>query len=128
MADNIDVTKADVVREVVKMAAEDEEFRAQLIADPKEALKAKVGFEFPPGSEVKVLEESPNSTYIVLPAAQGKELGDEALEQVAGGGRFAQAQQFTRGSFATRFRTENVAQGGRARIPGGQAGLNLQWG
>jgi len=118
MAGKIDVAKADFVREIVKMAAEDEEFRAQLIADPKRAVKAGIGFEFPPGSEVKVLEESANSTYIVLPAVQGEELGDGALEQVAGGTMFSQFRPPARSGFATRFGAEGVgvAEGGGLRI------------
>jgi len=127
MADKIDVTKADVVREVVKIAAEDPEFRAQLIANPKEALKAKTGFDFPQGSKVEVVQEGPNQTVIVLPAAQGEELGDEELEKVAGGVQAAQMQQFSRGQFMTRFQTGGgLKQGGK--LPGGEAGLNLQWG
>lgn len=121
------VTKADVVREVVKLAGEDQQFRAQLLSNPKEALKAKTGFEFPPEADVKVLQESPNSTYIVLPAAQGQELGDEALAQVAGGQAQLQLQQFARGSFMTRFPTESFDRAG-TKLPGGQAALNLQWG
>ncbi len=37
------IAKADFEKEIVKMAAEDKEFRAQLLANPTQALKEAVG-------------------------------------------------------------------------------------
>jgi hypothetical protein len=76
-----------VETKVFNRAMEDPGFRAQLLSDPRAALSI-LGADVPANFELKVLEETPNSLYIVLPAAgaAGKEMSDDELDTVAGGG------------------------------------------
>ena len=58
-----------------------------------------MGSRLPEGVEVRALEESADTIYLVLPLRsadlQTGELSDEALEEVAGGGSWATACQDT---------------------------------
>jgi hypothetical protein len=134
MAEEAKATKADFQKEIVKMADEDKGFREQLLADPMQALKSAIGFDPPPGLKIQVVEEDPSSMYIVLPVGpaskEGRELGDEELDAVAGGARRAQMQMksFARGSFANRFQTEGLSQRGGVKTPGGETGVTVTWG
>lgn len=75
---------ADELREhLIDKATTDEAFRAQLIADPKAAIKEELGLALPPGFNVKVHEEAPDTSHVVLPPSAA--LGEEELEQAAGG-------------------------------------------
>ncbi len=79
------MTRADLEKGIVQLAATDESFRQQLLADPKQALKDG-GFELPAGVDIKVVQAEPNVIHLVLPAklADG-ELADQELAGVAGG-------------------------------------------
>lgn len=79
---------------LIARAWKDESFAAQLRADPKGALQAAIaemnpGATLPDDLEVKVLEETSTTLYLVVPPKpQGPEaeaLSDEELEAVAGG-------------------------------------------
>ena len=75
---------ADELREhLVVKATTDEAFRAQLIADPKAAIKEELGLALPPEFTVKVHEEQVDTSHVVLPPAAV--LGEEDLERAAGG-------------------------------------------
>lgn len=63
----------------------DPAFKARLLADPRTALAAE-GVAVPAGMNLRVVENTPDVTYVVLPAPPGdKELTDEELGAVAGG-------------------------------------------
>lgn len=72
-------------------AYEDETFKQQLLADPKKIYAEELGTNIPDSFKIEVLEEKPDTIYLVLPnkneavGADG-ELSDESLEAVAGGG------------------------------------------
>jgi Nitrile hydratase, alpha chain len=74
-------------------AYEDETFKQQLLADPKKIYAQELGTSIPESFKIEVLEEKPNTIYLVLPKkneaveAEG-ELSDESLEAVAGGAFF----------------------------------------
>jgi hypothetical protein len=75
---------------IIAKALEDNEFRKELLENPKAALEKESGKSFPDGLSVQILEEDANSVTIVLPKLPESmdsvsELSDEALEQVAGG-------------------------------------------
>ena len=70
---------------------EDEDFRQKLLDDPKGALEQELGDRLPEGVEVRAVQESADTIYLVLPSTssavgdQGGNLSDESLEAVAGG-------------------------------------------
>jgi hypothetical protein len=82
--------RAEVERTLVQRSLEDEEFRRRLLDDPKGTLEQELGSSLPQGFDVRVVEESADTIYLVLPSAsalgdQGGELSEEELESVAGG-------------------------------------------
>ena len=76
---------------IIMKAWEDESFRQELLANPKEILSRESGKPVPEDFTVEIIEENPGTIQLVLPQnpapteAEG-ELSDEALEAVAGGG------------------------------------------
>jgi hypothetical protein len=76
--------------QLIAKALSDENFRAELISDPKAVVekemgKLKEGAKLPAGLEVKLIEQPADTLYLILPTMSG-ELSDEALDEVAGGG------------------------------------------
>ena len=53
--------------QIIQKAWEDAEFKKQLLANPKAAVKEAFGVDVPDTIEVKVVEESANKYYLVLP-------------------------------------------------------------
>jgi Nitrile hydratase, alpha chain len=76
-------------RSLINRSMEDEEFRQRLLDDPKAAVEQELGGRLPEGVEVRVVEESPQTIYLVLPSAsavgEGGDITDKDLEEVAGG-------------------------------------------
>jgi Nitrile hydratase, alpha chain len=84
-------TRPEIERAIVRRSLEDEEFRQRLLDDPKGTLEQEIGRGLPEGVQVRVVEESADTIYLVLPSASavgegGGSLSDEALEAVSGGG------------------------------------------
>ena len=83
--------RAEFERNLAIRAHEDEEFKQRLLTDPKSIYEEELGTQIPESFEVRVIEEEPNSLFMVLPrkseepSAEG-ELSEEALEAIAGGG------------------------------------------
>jgi hypothetical protein len=79
-------TRRDMEADIIARALKDEGFARQLRADPKAVIEREVG-KLPEGIEIKVVEETPDTLYLVLPAhpSPGRQLSDEELERVAGG-------------------------------------------
>jgi Nitrile hydratase, alpha chain len=81
--------RAEVERTIVQRSIEDEEFRQRLLDDPKGTLEQELGNRLSESTEVRVVEESADTIYLVLPSAsvvgEGGELSDQELEAVAGG-------------------------------------------
>jgi hypothetical protein len=79
--------RAEWERTIVQRGIEDEEFRQRLLDDPKGAVEQELGSALPEGIQVRVVEESADTIYLVLPSASvvGGELSDQDLEEVAGG-------------------------------------------
>lgn len=74
--------------QVIDRAAKDPQFREQLKDDPRGTVSRDFGVQVPPDMTVEVLEETPSTVYLVLPAApvqRGQELSANELEAVAGG-------------------------------------------
>ena len=81
--------RAEVERRLVQRSMEDEDFRQKLLDDPKAAVEQELGTQLPEGIEVRVVQESADTIFLVLPSAsvvgEGGELSDRELEAVAGG-------------------------------------------
>lgn len=74
---------------IIAKAWSDENFKQELLNDPKTAIAENFQIQIPDSIEVEVLEELPNTYYFSIPVkpfvgAEG-ELSDEELEAVAGG-------------------------------------------
>ena len=80
--------RAEIERTLVQRSLEDESFRQRLLDDPKGAVEQELGSGLPEGVEVRVVEESAQTMYLVLPSTsavgEGGELSDQELEAVAG--------------------------------------------
>lgn len=73
---------------VVERAMQDSAFRAQLMSDPKTAVAAETGWIIPADVSIRVVEETADTFYLVIPFKAGaSELSDEELEDVSGGAR-----------------------------------------
>lgn len=77
--------------DLILKSLSDDDFRKNLIENPKAVLGKEYGKEIPDGIKVNIIEEKPGEITIVLPTKPAKmtsseQLSDEALENVAGGG------------------------------------------
>jgi hypothetical protein len=85
--------RSEFENKLVAKAIQDEGFKRRLLNEPKSVYAEELGQEIPDSVNIQVVEESANTTYLVLPrkleeaGAEG-ELSDEALEAVAGGRAF----------------------------------------
>lgn len=75
----------DLEFQVLKLADEDNEFRSELLADPKAAIEKKIGVPVPESFNIHVHEESEVNIHLVLPPAS-RELSDSQIRAAAGGG------------------------------------------
>jgi len=82
------VTRGEITDIISSFAAQDPKYRELLLADPKDVLSKQMGQELPESLNVKVVEETADTIYLVAPyvaPAAGDELSDDDLEKVAGG-------------------------------------------
>jgi hypothetical protein len=92
------ISRAETERRLIERSLQEDSFRQRLLTDPKGAIEQELGTRVPEGFEVRVVEESADTIYLVLPGAsavvgEGGELSDEALESVAGGLGYYDAQE-----------------------------------
>ena len=77
----------DMLHRVVQRAERDAGFRARLIADPAAAIHETFGVVMPPHYRIRFVECPPDvDELVVIHPRRITELGDEDLDQVAGGG------------------------------------------
>jgi hypothetical protein len=81
--------RAEMERKLIQRSLEDEDFRQRLLDDPKGTIEQELEIQLPESVEVRAVEESAETIYLVLPSAsrvgQGGELSDQELEDVSGG-------------------------------------------
>ena len=82
-------SRPEMERRLIERSLGDEAFRQRLLEDPKAAVEEELGTRLPESVQVRAVEESAQTIYLVLPSTspigEGGELSDEALESVAGG-------------------------------------------
>ena len=74
--------RQEIERRLIEKSLQDEDFRRRLIEDPKGAVEQELGTRLLEGVEVRVVEESADTIYLVLPS---EELSEQELDSVAGG-------------------------------------------
>jgi Nitrile hydratase, alpha chain len=83
-------SRRDFELQLIEKTWKDDAFRQALRSDPRGAVERVLGGKLPAGLQVKVVEESADTFYLVLPAnpdrAPAGQLTDRQLEAVAGGG------------------------------------------
>jgi hypothetical protein len=81
--------REEAEKQLISKAQKDPKFKESLIRDPRKTIAREFGIEVPRDVSIKVLEETAESVYIVIPAApasiEGGELSDAELEAVAAG-------------------------------------------
>jgi Nitrile hydratase, alpha chain len=87
-------SRAELERRLIQRSLQDEDFRRRLLADPRAALQEELGARLPEEVEVRVVEETQDTIYLVLPSrraavAQGGALSDQVLEKISGGGTYS---------------------------------------
>jgi hypothetical protein len=80
-------TRGELLDKIAEQAQGNPEYYAQLMKNPRSLMERQLGTAIPGNVNIKVLEESADTYYIVLPYApkDGAELSDADLEKVAGG-------------------------------------------
>jgi Nitrile hydratase, alpha chain len=82
--------RVEMERRLIQRSLEDEDFRQRLLDDPKGTVEQELGSRLREGVEVRAVEETADTIYLVLPSAsavgEGGEISDQDLEEVAGGG------------------------------------------
>ena len=81
------LSREEIESIVLENAAKHPQYRDALIADPKKTVETQLNNTLPENVSVEVVQETPNKIFIRLPhtVAEGAELSDDDLEQVAGG-------------------------------------------
>lgn len=77
------ISQGEIQERLIARARDDAEFRAHLLADPKEAIEKLTGVTVPAAFRVEVHEESSTSFHLVLPP--DSRLSEAEMAQVFGG-------------------------------------------
>ena len=85
-------TATELKNQIVSKAAEDNNFRAHLIADPKATISAETGTTIPDGFDVVIHEDSATTAHLVLPPSG--QLSEAEMESVTGGVGYADWNPF----------------------------------
>lgn len=78
------VNRKDMEMQLIAKAQADKAFRQALLNDPKAAIEQELGGSLPQGMDIKVVEETADTLYLVLPSTEGQ-LSEADLDHVAGG-------------------------------------------
>ena len=81
-------TARELEAKITARAAEDEEFRARLLAHPKGVIKDEYGLTVPEGYTLEVHEETATAGHLVLPPSN--RIPESELAAVAGAEGWAQ--------------------------------------
>lgn len=72
------------ISKIIQRCWDDRKFQDRFVAEPSSVLKEE-GIEVPKGLEIKVVVNTDTVHHLAIPAKPSGQLGDEALDAVAGG-------------------------------------------
>ena len=76
-------------QQLIEKAMKDPDFRKKLLENPKAVIQDVTGFELSPSVNLRILEEDPQTVFLVLPTIPAQpdetELTANELEMIAGG-------------------------------------------
>jgi Nitrile hydratase, alpha chain len=83
--------RAELERRLIQRSLQDEDYRQQLLSEPRAIIEREIGAQLPERVRVVVVEETADTIYLVLPSdspyvGEGGELSDEAIESLSGAG------------------------------------------
>ena len=76
-------TVGELRAHITNRAVEDEDFRAQLLTDPRSAISAELGLSIPESFTIHVHEDDAVTAHLTLPPSD--KLTEAELAQIAGG-------------------------------------------
>ena len=83
------IQKKELEEKLIVKALKNEAFRKQLIDNPKVIIEQEMRMKIPESILIKIVEEDPQTIYLVLPYVpereEGTELSEIEMENVAGG-------------------------------------------
>src|SRR4051812_48765521 len=81
--------RTEMERRLIEKSLQDESFRQRLLEDPRATMEQELGVQLPPDVQVRAVEESADTIYLVLPSSspvgEGSALSERELDRVAGG-------------------------------------------
>ena len=80
---------------LIAKAQSDPAFKQALLKSPKAAIEKELGVSLPANLDLKVLEESATTRFLVLPKPEDNAWSDAELEGVSGGIGFARVTGWT---------------------------------
>ena len=78
------MTAHEMQARLLDRVGNDDEFRAQLLADPKAAIREALDVEIPEGFTIHVHADGPSTAHLVIPQPAA-ELSEEELKLASGG-------------------------------------------
>lgn len=84
MSEGTQLTRRDLEARIVARARADEEFRQRLMTDPRGAVVEETGISVPESVQIQVVEETPETAYLVIPMNRTA-VSDAELELASGG-------------------------------------------
>jgi Nitrile hydratase, alpha chain len=77
-------TRKDLEIHLITRALKNEEFKQELVANPKGAIEQELGVKLPEDLEIQVLEETENTLYLVLPCNPYEGIAEAELQSSLG--------------------------------------------